>query len=833
MSQKRLDLGEKKKVESLKFCFFAHFRPLTKRQFFFFNLIKNIDMNKMNKFVLSTLVAAAAMTSTAWAEGTEETTPVLSTLTVNSSAKEGDEGFGVTTFATVDAAVKVAQSAAGAIIDLGTLSRPADFPLRNDDSTLWRTNGCYTFTGGNYGDLFSWIQTPKPSEASGVDIDITFDEAKIVVGKFRLDNGASLTIADSHLDSRGYLSDNRGWTTFYGDSTINIKNSVVGYHAKDNATDGRDADSRNIVAGDKTKDYSSYDAGMVFGGSGVMTVENSTIFAFTEGINGYGALGVMDRGLMEFKDSAVYAHSFTVGKSNSNATVGRDGEVATMILNNSVLKSINGDAPYSLTVGGEVAGALILENNAEIDHGAAMTVNSNGSVSVSDSSLKVGSITNNGTINITDSTFVANTVKGNSYTTGDASDGIYINGKSSIKGTFDDANLKFRVGQTWNGTTNTSPVADGKLHHDVTIDSSKISVAFAQFYDAKVTFTSDTELTMNKGYLMTSFAELNVAEGKTLTVNGKAVIDGATVFGTGNYCFTGAQFNTQDNNWKNSVVTVAKGATLEHTGASGFGVYENMTVEGTVNVSKSTVLVGYSQRGFSDGAILKIDGGTFTASANAVIYGEKYDDAANEDGEVGYGPVEDHVGQIYESTLEVINGATATFGGTITNNGTIEVGEGSTLTASVITGTGDIVLAGTLNVGSLKADELTIVVGDAGALVTQAAVMLLAEGESESSVSVNKLTVVADNAEGLDLSTILSSKVGADMAGVIENSIANESSPVEFVLQDSKGLEYTVTTDANGNVKVGALTPEPSAFGLLAGLGAIALAVSRRRRNRR
>ncbi|MBQ8724027.1 MAG: hypothetical protein IJY80_07065, partial [Opitutales bacterium] len=400
-------------------------------------------MKKMNKFVLSTLVAAAAMTSTAWAEGTESTTPVLPTLTVDSSAKEGDEGFGVTKFATVDAAVKAAQSTSGATINLGMLSRPSDFPLRNDDSTLWRTNGDYTFAGGNYGDLFSWIQTPKPSEASDVHINIAFDKANVVAGKFRLDNGSSLTITDSQLDSRGYLSDNRGWTTFYGDSTINIKNSVVGYHAKDNATDGRDADSRNIVAGDKTTNYSSYDAGMVFGGSGVMTVEKSTIFALTNANRTYGALAVYARGLMEFKDSAVYARSLSIG-IDDNSTVGRDEEVATMVFDASVLRDINGDDSAFIKVGDSLAGKLIVKNNAEIDHvNATMTVNNNGYVSVSDSTLKVGSLSNNGEFTVSGtSTLNIGTLSGNvidlldGATLTDSAVGGFmrVNGSVAIKG---------------------------------------------------------------------------------------------------------------------------------------------------------------------------------------------------------------------------------------------------------------------------------------------------------------------------------------------------------------------------------------------------------------
>ena len=225
-----------------------------------------------------------------------------------------------------------------------------------DDTAIWRTNGTYTFTGGDYFNFNSWVQTPKSSEGiENVDVNIVFDDAKVVVGKFRLDTGSTLTITDTHMDGVSYINDGRTWLTFYGDSVINISNSVVGYKVQYNG-DNSDA----IKAGDKETDYSNVKGAMIFYGSGVLNVTDSTLFGYSTPSNG-AVFAVTDKGLFTFTNSAIYGGSIAIG-INDNVTVGRDGEVATMIFDNSEFNYINGDYqdPYAckITVGGDKDGKI-------------------------------------------------------------------------------------------------------------------------------------------------------------------------------------------------------------------------------------------------------------------------------------------------------------------------------------------------------------------------------------------------------------------------------------------------------------------------------------------
>ena len=379
------------------------------------------------------------------------TSASANTLYVNSAYTQPagtqlDDGkiIGFNAFSNMTDAIKAAEKNGGATIDLGTekysgnMNGPAN-------AGLFQTNGTYTFTGGDYVD-FAYVDTPRPTaeNAGKVDVNIVFDNAKVTAGKFRLDNGATLTIKDSYVDAQAASGASVGWTTYYGDSKIYIDNSVVGWYTNKQAIE-----SSTITAGDKTTNYYGTEpygtaiGYMTLQGSGVMEVVGSTIFTYVDEGATRDSLSVYDKGLMSFTDSAIYAYAITVGTVGT-ATVGRDDEVATMIFDNSTLRLSLNEGANEINVGdgGATAGKLIVRNGSVIDRGdTTMNVRNNGTVEIDDSEVKVGSITNAGVITIDAvSTIKANTITGTGTITIDASEvtGDYVkvidlNGTASIE----------------------------------------------------------------------------------------------------------------------------------------------------------------------------------------------------------------------------------------------------------------------------------------------------------------------------------------------------------------------------------------------------------------
>ena len=307
---------------------------------------------------------------------------------------EDGKFIGVNAFADITSAIKAAEAQGGATIDMTDVKYSGKQQGETAKNGLFQTNGTYTFTNGDYAD-FVYVDSPRPTEENAglVDVNIVFDNAKMVANKFRLDNGASLTIKDSHIDCNDVTS--RGWTTYYGDSTIDITNSVVGWDIYDQGN------SEDIKAGDKETLYAASNAqagAMTWQGSGVMTVKNSTIFAFTDEGAYAASYAVYDRGLISFKDSAVYGKTIKVGLDYPDKTAGRDGEIATMVFDNSVLRDLNGDGATQIVVGdgSDTAGKLIVTNSVIDYAGATMTINTNGIAEFSSSKITVNSVSNKG-----------------------------------------------------------------------------------------------------------------------------------------------------------------------------------------------------------------------------------------------------------------------------------------------------------------------------------------------------------------------------------------------------------------------------------------------------
>ncbi len=206
-------------------------------------------------------------------------------------------------------------------------------------------------------------------------------------------------------------------------------------------------------------------------------------------------------------------------------------------------------------------------------------------------------------------------------------------------------------------------------------------------------------------------------------------------------------------------------------------------------------------------------------------------------------------------TMSGLNAADVASGKAVALSGVLS-GENASLTKL---GGGDLELSGANTYsGGTTIDAGTLIAGSNSALGTNSVKISGGKLEVNSGVTVsNSITVVLGDA--LDAAVItgdgsLSGKITLDYAASAENValalVTEETTKTYTLLSGNVGLGLTTDSfevgagwadgwkisDYTYENGVGTLTltiPEPSAFGLLAGAGALALVVSRRRRSRR
>ncbi len=169
--------------------------------------------------------------------------------------------------------------------------------------------------------------------------------------------------------------------------------------------------------------------------------------------------------------------------------------------------------------------------------------------------------------------------------------------------------------------------------------------------------------------------------------------------------------------------------------------------------------------------------------------------------------------KVGEGTL-VLNAANTFSGGVAINAGTVQAGNASAL------GTGAVKIAGgQLNVAnvSLNVSALEIVLSDKYKSDSGVAAIT---GSGSITLNGTKITLSKGELDSLTIATEMTFKIA-------DASISSSFTKDNFML--GTGWDgWTITSYANGVITLS--VPEPSAFGLLAGLGALALVGVRRRR---
>ena len=793
-------------------------------------------MNKTTRFFFSTLVAAAAMTSTAFAEGT--------TLYVDSSITENTEN----TYKTAKDALDAANDLAGATINLNGMtvadSQNSEFGLTNA--------GTYVITGGN-GATFT------PVLANGKDVNFTFSEAFISLGKLRGGKDGSgcyqkneINIVNSVIASSSYAGFGGGWATFY-DCSVKIDNSIYGINLSKyekplelprSATAVKDAIAEETYTLASGSGYN----GQHIGTTGSLDIDDSTVFT--------GFFSIADRGYADIDNSVVYVcgslgigdgtikrgnDSNNCGWTSTSATDYRVGEVATMDINNSIVRNItlNGEGG-GLQVGSDSKAGILNITNSEFDFTAKgetsdyAEIYANGTVNVVDSVFKVGTLNNKGTF----------TVAGNSAFKADKM-------TSSTDLLFGGANEK-------------SDLAIGSVcGQGLNITASRVNL-----YKANITLTDNVTVSTTGvlSKIQDSVVDMN---GKTLTFNGFTVLDGYSGISTPEnghgVTLKNGEFKANTNHLcfqgYNHVIAEDAVVTVDGSGynSSMVNVYGKTTVYGKINVTHGNFgydNVGTTDIGWSKGNYPVSE---LTLSGNNASY-------TIENG---------HMFRVYHETantgagvMNIVGGASFSFTGSragtglFYNSNIVNVDAQSSFTVDTYYGhahedanikgafnsekagemvvlgkvtvnkdlvTEELVLKNTaqLNAGTIKVIGLTIHQGtelNVGAASQGVALMAVV-----SAIEFETLTIIATDVvagETLDLSDVVEGS-GAD---ALWQALADKEEAPEFTVIDSNtGKTFTAVYSAENGGTISVI-PEPSMFGLLAGLGALALVGARRRR---
>ena len=674
----------------------------------------------ISKFLFSTLVAAAAMTSTAWAEGT--------TVTVSSA----DE---------INGAINALNT--GGTLDLGEVAYEYKATLTSDDDMATIDGaGTYTIKGGK-GALLNYELEVNPNKLDGTYTVNVLEDSHLTFTKLTLRDSVDMTVAGARLDSNIYQG-GASYLSVYRDSSLTVSNSTIGYNPKQTGVADPATFLKETTPSADNQGYWNWGIRLVVCGNA--SIENSNLFLYVG--QGSDTSSVRGSGEMTVKSSNVSFGSLTIGYGeddkkylnpadlNEDGSI-KDGLLATLILNNSVAKNTQyiGDQAslYSgINLGnaeGTFAGKLLVENNSVLDLTALrygsreigiQINNARSSVSVVGSVLKTSKLTNKGTFSVSgNSSLNIGTVSGNAVqVVGDTTlTDSTIGGTISVgydKENESDTTLTL-VGETDIG--NLYVGKEGRENNYKLVVSGNDAVA-------------DVHNLYNR-----TDSEVTVSEGATLNIDGYWQSKGTVTADDATINVSSVNMYVYNNDSTDAAtISLKNGATLTSTGA--YAIYLGNSEGGPAKGNASISLEGGS----------KLDTYNLTLHATGTV-----EEVAGAEAKTSLSSTDSTV--IVQNALTVGAGATVSLNnstltaGTLTNNGSIAVSGNSAIDAK-ISGEGLLQITdGTLTLDKGVETE-RFIVGKSGYLTTEV------DAGTDTTITVtgeNKITGTADTATWVGL----------------------------------------------------------------------------------
>ncbi len=725
------------------------------------------------------------------------------------------------------------------VVTLGAIY--SDLVWANDINAVWNTtagNNVWNRTGGESGTKYDFADgdsvTFNTADAT-VEVAGTVDPNAVTVSenttftgagtvlvdytKLTIAGGKTLTIdGNATLDLGQVLNDNTNKTigdnNISGSGTVKIESTLPGHGATVNLGTGFTG----------TLDFTGQ-----FNWNSFTVADSATLRL--SGTSSTGMWGSSDKTINN--DIVFASNEYKIYTNNSNITMNGNVSAAnagtTLFLN-------EGSSNYTATFAGNVdfsgSNITVSASTNVVFSGGQTTIGnlnlSNGKTTFSGTSASVGTVnasggtsTLTGTLNIGDAeaTEKVNVLRSTGGTLNIENATLNLNGYR----------IAVRGAGTINQKSGTIINAESLRLHDEAGDqgNSTYNLSGGVLNLSSTNTGNNTSSGVLLGHWGNGKGILNVSGG---VLNAKDTVAVVSWTSSGELSISGGEVNLRGINLQGQS---QNSATVTLSGSGRLNIGEGGLSTGNLNTNKDNKV--YNFNGGTLGALdnwlttsaLKIGGNVTidtvkrTVSQTGASEAQTGDTAAATitlSGILSDGDAAGSLTKVGAGTL-ILNAANTFSGGVTINAGTVQAGNASAL------GTGTVKIdGGQLNVAnvSLEVSALEIVLSDK---YKQGAENSVAAITGTGSIT-DGTTITLSKSENLALT------IAADSAlsfSVVDSNLANS-----FALEDFKlGADWDgwiITSYANGVITLNNAVPEPSMFGLLAGLGALALVGARRRR---